>query len=140
MTKFIANRVYDLSMFDFGAKLFLVTSLIFLAGCEGEGGDFDMKMTSLSRTSIGIKSSDSRNLEGCIVLINGAQGFWHEPEKATFKSGESRTFSLVRFYTATKRQFNTKVDIVSSASVTCSKPHGSTVVFRKNQNLGSFLK
>ena len=106
MTKFIANRVYDLGMFDFGTKLILAASLLFLTGCEDAGGDFDMKLTSLSRTSIGIKSSDSRNLEGCVVLLNGAHGFWHEPERASFKSGESRTFSLARFYTATKRQFN----------------------------------
>ncbi len=99
-----------------------------------------MELTSLSRTSVGIKSTDNRRLEGCIILINGAQGFWHEPERATFNKGESRSFSLARFFTSAKRQFSRKVDVVSSVSVTCSKPKGSTIVFEQNKNLGDFLK
>ena len=71
-------------MLNFGMKSLVAVSIFFLVGCDGEGGDFDLKMTSLSRTSIGIKSSDSRDLTGCVVIINGTKGFWHEPERATF--------------------------------------------------------
>ncbi len=99
-----------------------------------------MKMTGLSKTSVGVKNLDTRKLEGCVVLLNGASGFWHEPERSEFKKGESRTFSLARFYSVSKRQFNYKTDTISRISVNCKKPQGSAVVFETNQGFDGFLK
>lgn len=120
-----------------GATLFV--SLL-LWGCEENGDAFDMKMTSLSKTSVGVKNLDTRKLEGCVVLLNGASGFWHEPERSEFNKGESRIFSLARFYSVSKRQFDYKVDSISRISVDCKKPQGTALVFETNQGSLGFLE
>ncbi|WP_417428785.1 hypothetical protein [Kiloniella sp.] len=114
--------------------------LALLLGCKENGDAFEMKMMSLSRTNIGVKNLDTRKLEGCVVLLNGANGFWHEPERSEFNKGESRTFSLARFYSVGKRQFDYRVDKISQVSVSCKKPLGSALVFETNQGSLGFLK
>ncbi|WP_085908413.1 hypothetical protein [Kiloniella majae] len=113
---------------------------LILWGCEENGDAFDMKMTSLSKTSVGVKNIDTRKLEGCVVLLNGAGGFWHEPERSEFNKGESRIFSLARFYSVSKRQFDYKVDSISRISVDCKKPQGTALVFETNQGSLGFLE
>lgn len=120
-------------------KLLLLPVLFILIGCQGGEGDFDFKLTSLSKSSVGIKSEDRRDIDGCIILINGAQGFWHEPEQSTFLSGQSRVFSMVRFYDTGQRRYNPKVDRIEKISVNCSQPKGSKVVFNSDDVLNSFL-
>ncbi|WP_421780624.1 hypothetical protein [Kiloniella litopenaei] len=94
----------------------------------------------MSKTNIGVKNLDTRKLEGCVVLLNGANGFWHEPERSEFNKGESRTFSLSRFYSVGKRQFDYRVDSISRVSVNCKKPLGSALLFESNQNFNGFLR
>ena len=122
-------------------RLFCMAFLpcLLVVGCEDMTGDFDMELVSLSRTSVVIKSTNSAPLSDCVVLINGASGFWYEPERVAFQKGQRRTFILSRFFTSTKRQFNDQVDSISQIAVNCTQPSGTAVVFEKNQSFGGFL-
>ncbi|WP_419902001.1 hypothetical protein [Kiloniella sp.] len=119
--------------------LVFVPAFLFLVGCQGSEGDFDFKLTSLNKSSVGIKSEDRRDIDGCIILINGAKGFWHEPEKSTFLSGQSRVFSMTRFYDTGQRRYNPKVDRIEKISVNCAQPKGSKIVYNADDVFNSFL-
>jgi len=132
---------------EWGSKLGAIIKIgatllvsVFLWGCKESSNAFDMKLTGLSKTSVGVKNLDSRKLEGCVVLLNGASGFWHEPERSEFNMGESRIFSLARFYSVSKRQFDYKVDSIFRISVDCKKPQGTALVFETNQSSLGFLE
>ncbi|MFD2205210.1 hypothetical protein [Kiloniella antarctica] len=118
---------------------FFTLSVSLLSGCQGGDGDFDFKLTALSKSSVAIKSEDSRDIEGCIIMINGAQGFWHEPEQSTFLAGQSRVFSMQRFYDTGKRRYNPKVDRIEKISVNCARPKGRKLVFNANDTFSTFL-
>ncbi len=111
-----------------------------LVGCDDGSGDFDMELVSLSRTNVVIKSTNNALISDCVVLINGAGGFWYEPERVAFKKGQSRSFVLSRFFTSTKRQFNYQVDSITKIAVNCKQPSGTAVVFETNESFGGFLK
>ncbi|MCZ4282531.1 hypothetical protein O4H49_17215 [Kiloniella laminariae] len=117
-----------------------MSTLFLVTGCDGSQGDYDFVLASLGQGSVTIKSEDSRTIDGCMILVNGAGGFSYAPEQGTFKPGETKVFPFSSFYNTTRRQFDRKVDRVEQISVSCRNPGGSVTIFKANDGLGGFLK
>ncbi|MFD2205209.1 hypothetical protein [Kiloniella antarctica] len=112
--------------------------LLVISGCDEEHNNYDFKMISITKSNIGIKNQGLKDIQGCDILINGSKGFRHEPGKSAFAAGESRMFSLTRFYSTGHRQFDRRVDQIGAISVSCSRPKISVQVFDSSGNLTNF--
>ena len=119
-------------------KYLLLSFLLIMSGCEEGDKNADFKMISMSKSNIGIKNTGPRDIQGCNILVNGASGFIHDPGRSAFLSGQSRMFSMTRFYSRGHRKFDPRVDRVERVTVSCSLPKVSALVFDNSGVLTNF--
>ncbi|WP_419902000.1 hypothetical protein [Kiloniella sp.] len=122
----------------YNLKYLLLPFVLVFSGCDGGDKGLDFKMISKSKSNIGIKNIGIRDIQGCDIIINGAKGFRHEPGGSAFASGESRMFSMTRFYSIGHRLFDQRVDQIEAILVTCRQPNVSVQVYDSSGVLTNF--